>query len=284
LVADAIHGVQGALISDALPIVTPDARKIISFLPIHLTQLGAFAKGQPVADIRGIILQMTDLTEQRFRVDAIENEMSQVRAILETGFPTPIVKQLAAGTESVAFAVQSATIGCFRVISEERDVTVEDPFEGVHKLFLLSDKLIATFQELTKTRLLANGYVYAGGVFRAINRPEKHTEEAVRFALKILKSREEVYPVLPPGAQLLIGLNTGEPLIGGVMSAERPGFQLLGVPVELTRILALAGQARELHVTRSVYQLVYEHHFKVTDRGDLPLRGGKSVHTSVITA
>jgi PAS domain-containing protein len=75
-VADAIQGVQGTPIPDALPIATPDGRKTMLLLPTCLTQLGAFAKGQSVAHIRGVILQVTDLTEQRLREDAIESEVS----------------------------------------------------------------------------------------------------------------------------------------------------------------------------------------------------------------
>jgi PAS domain-containing protein len=284
VIQDAIHGIAGPPIPETIPVAVAESVKIISLRPTYVTELGAFTRGQTVADIRGVILQITDLTEQKLREQAIETEVSSVRGMLERVLPAPIVKQLADGTESVAFAVQSATIGCIRIVHKERELSVEDRFGGIHKLFLVFDRLIEPFQQLTKVSVLSNEYVYAGGIFTATNRPDKHGEEAVRFALKILNSREEIEAVTPPGATLLIGLNTGGPLIAGVMSAERPGFQLLGVPVELARFLALAGEARQLHVTRSVYELVYSHNFKVTERGDLPLPGGKSVHTYVITA
>jgi class 3 adenylate cyclase len=131
--------------------------------------------------------------------------------------------------------------------------------------------------------VLANEYLFAGGVFTVTNKPEKHAEEATRFGLKILTHLEDIAASVNTEVSILIGINTGGPLVAGVMNSRRPLFQLLGLPVQLARGLAQTGVSGQLHVTRSVYELVYSHNFRVLERGDTKLAGGESVHTYLIT-
>jgi class 3 adenylate cyclase len=94
---------------------------------------------------------------------------------------------------------------------------------------------------------------------------------------------DEIHKTVGPDVSLLIGINTGGSLVGGIMNARRPLFQLLGTAVELARALAETRVSGQLHMIRSVYEHVYSHNFKVTERGDTKLRGGKSVHSYLIT-
>jgi class 3 adenylate cyclase len=152
---------------------------------------------------------------------------------------------------------------------------MEDPFGGIYKLYDLFDAWMVAFPQLCRISVLATEYVFAGGVFTMTNKPDKHAEEATRFALKI---RDTV----GYGVTLLIGVNIDGPLIGGVMNVQKPAFQLIGSAVELARGLAETAVAGQIYVTRSVYEPIYSHNFRVTDRGDINLRNGKCVHTYVI--
>jgi hypothetical protein len=59
-------------------------------------------------------------------------------------------------------------------------------------------------------------------LFTATNKPEKHAEEATRFGLKVLANMDEIHKTVGPDVSLLIGINTGGPLVGGIMNARRP--------------------------------------------------------------
>jgi class 3 adenylate cyclase len=192
------------------------------------------------------------------------------------------VKQLAEGTDAIAFAVQSASVGYVSVKLPHHGVTIEDPFRGIHKLYDLFDTWMVSFSQLSRVSVLADHYVFAGGVFTMTNKPEKHAEEATRFALKILTSGDEIRNAVGSGVSVFVGINTDGPLIGGVMNVQRPEFQLIGSAIELARGLAETTVVGQIHVTRSVYELIYSHNFQVTDRGDVALRNGRSVHAYVI--
>jgi PAS domain-containing protein len=282
-IEDVINGTEVPPLQDTFKITTSEGIKIIGVRTIYLTEIGILAKGDSPADIRAVILQIDDITKQKSREEVIDKEVDRMKSMLKRVIPAPIVNQLAEGTESVSFAVQSASIGCIKVKFGNRDPTVENPFGGIHKLFRLFDEWITSFSQLSKVSVVAGEYVFAGGVFTATNKPEKHAEEATRFALKIIAQTEEVTAAVGPDVSILIGLNTGGPLVAGIMNSRRPVFQLFGVAVQIAHEVAEAGISGQVHVTRAVYELVYSHNFKVTERGDLKLKGGTSVHTYLIT-
>jgi PAS domain-containing protein len=280
---DVFQGIEPLPLEDVFAIAVGEKMKYVAVRIIYLTDNGLFTKRDGPASIRGIVIQMKDLTERRRREDAVEQEVLKVKAMLECVMPAPVVKQLADGAENISFAVQSASIGCVKVMTNSGDPTMDNPFGGADKLFVLFDEWMTPFTQLSRVSVLSNEYIFAGGVFTMANKPEKHAEEATRFALKIISSRSEVEAAVGPGVTLLVGLNTGGPLVGGVMCVERPIFLLFGTALETAKALAETGVADQLHVTRSVYELVYSHNFRVTERGDIKLRHGGSVHTYVIT-
>jgi hypothetical protein len=218
--------------------------------------LGALAEGDAAMSIRAVVVQMNDLTEQKQHEAEVEREVRSVTKMLERVIPTSVVKQLADGTDAISFAVQTASIGCILIDVGTHEPTVDDPFAGVHKLFALFDGWMEDFGQLSRIRVSASEYIFAAGVFILANKPAKHAEEATRFALKIIASAAEVVAAVGPHISILIGLNIGGPLIAGVMNSQRSIFQLIGTPVELATQLAETG---------------------------VKIRGGKSVHTYVIT-
>jgi hypothetical protein len=282
-IEDVFRQTETPPLPETFRIATASGEKIVSIRSTHLTEMGIFTKDESPAKICAVVVQIIDLTEQKRREEVIEQEIDRLKVILQRVIPGPIVNQLAEGTESVSFAVQSASIGCIRVSFDKREATADDPFGGVHKLFNLFDEWMAPFSQLTMVSVLANEYIFAGGVFTATNKPEKHAEEATRFGLKILGHGEDIKASVGSDVSILIGINTGGPLVAGVMNARSPLFQLLGTPVYLARCLAETGVSGQIHVTRSVYELVYSHNFRVTERGDTKVKGGQSVHSYLIT-
>jgi hypothetical protein len=144
------------------------------------------------------------------------------------------------------------------------------------------DKYLEAFPQLTKVRTTAGVYVYAGDIFGMTNKPEKHAEEATRFGLKLISSALQISLDVGFNVGFMIGLNTGGPLVAGVMNQKRPAFQLIGLADDLAEELLLTGVPMQMHVTRSVYELVYAHNFRVTERGDVKIRDGKTLRTYVI--
>jgi class 3 adenylate cyclase len=160
---------------------------------------------------------------------------------------------------------------------------VDGGFREWSQVFTIIDEIVTTFPRISKLWTTQNMYVFAGGIFGTANKSEKHAEEATNFGLKLIGSRTEIYEKTGLQVSFMIGLNTGGPLVAGVVSRNRPAFQLIGAPVDLAEDLVLTGIQNELHVTRSVYELVSSHNSRVVEGGDVKVRGGKTIPSSVIT-
>jgi hypothetical protein len=239
--------------------------------------------GEPAIRIVAVVVQLIDLTHEKLREEALDREISQVRSTLERVMPAPVVKQLSEGQESLAFAVQSASVGWICVQQPALELNQNDPFGGIHRVYDLFNAWMEPFTQLVRAQVASEAYVFAGGVFTETNKPEKHAEEATRFALKILSSMAEIRAALGSEITLLIGMTTGGPLIGGIMNLQRPMFDLIGNTVGIAKEMAMAAVEGQVHVTRSVYELVYRYNFTVTERGDVKLRSGKVLHTYLIS-
>jgi PAS domain S-box-containing protein len=283
-IAETLDGAENSAAPDeTVRIEINGATKIVTMKIHYLTELGVLKTREPAANIVGVVIQILDMTEQKRQEEEVEREVSQVRSILENVIPAPIVKQLAGGTESTSFAVQSSSVGCIRLKIAKEHINLEDPFRSVHKVYDLLNEWMVPFPQLTRLSVVANEYLFAGGVFTMTNKPEKHAEEATRYALKVLSSVSDIAVAVGHDITLLIGLATGGPLTGGIMGSQRPQFELVGSTVKLAQAVAESAPIGQIQVTRSVYELVYSHNFKVTERGDIKLSGGESVHTYVIS-
>jgi class 3 adenylate cyclase len=205
--------------------------------------------------------------------------------MLERVIPAPVVKQLSEGIEHVSFAVQSASIGFIMVTPTSpgfADKEFDDQMQFFNNVYMAFDCFMEDYHLLAKVRTAGNVYVYAGGLFGSVNKPEKHAEEATRFALQLIQEIETIAAKAGEPLELTMGLNTGGPLAAGVVGLNRPAFQLIGPPFEIAEQLMLFGIPMQLQITRSVYELIYAHNFRVTERGEIKVQFDRMLATYVI--
>jgi class 3 adenylate cyclase len=232
-------------------------------------------------EVTGVALLFDDLTGEKLKRDALLAEQTRIEGMLLRVIPEEVLKQLEDGAEAVSFAVQSASIGFVQVnpAAEFANMEFDDQLAFYNRVFQRFDTALAGFRLLAKVRTVGNVYIFAGGLFGIVNKPEKHAEEAVRFALKLI---QDVQEGRGEAFELMIGMNTGGPLVAGVAALEKPTFQLIGPPFEIAEELMRAGISMQIHITRSVYELVYAHNFHVTERGEVKIGGGRTLPTYVI--
>jgi class 3 adenylate cyclase len=253
----------------------------------HVLCLGD--RGTPMevdaADITGIAFLMEDMTQEQMKLDAVKAEQDALTNMLSNVIPREVATQLEDGTDSVAFAVQSATIGFVRVKyhgDQFLQVEFADQVQFYDDVFGAFDRILTRYPLLARIRTIGNVYIFAGSVFGSVNKPEKHAEEATRFALKLITDVAEIEAEVGSGIELTIGLNTGGPLVAGVPAISRPTFQLIGPPFEIAEQLMKYGDPMHVHVTRSVYELVYAHNFRIRDCGEVKVDGNRMLPTYLI--
>ena len=257
--------------------------KIVIVNILCLTQQGTATEAD-FAEINAIVFIIEDQTEHQLIEQRIQAEKQKITEMLNRVMPSVVVEELQKGADSIALAVQSATVACVKVSSatpfDKEDFNA--PFQYFSKVFSILDEMMKEFPQLTKIRTFSHTYEYACGLFGSVNKPDKHAEIATRFALKIISSVKEIEDSIGHDVSFTIGLNTGGPLVAGVISLQNPTFHLIGPTAELAQRLKSTGIKNQIHVTRAVYELVYAYNFHVTERGDIDVGGGKVLRTYVI--
>lgn len=259
--------------------------KVVHFFvnTVCLTAHRAATEGDH-AEIERIAMLFDDCTEIFMREQMLEQEQQQIKAMLAKVMPEPIINDLENGDDTISFVVQSVSIGQVRVGTPKKwDYSTNEPFNFFSSVFQEFDKIIKDYDLLCKARTFAHTYTYTGGLFSQMNKPDKHADQVVRFAIQLLKKVPELSKKLGVDIELTIGVHTGGPVIAGVMSLKRPNFQLIGPVMEYAAQMKATGVPGQVHITRAVYELIFSSGFKVTERGETKIRGGNTLTTYLVT-
>ncbi|KAK8839682.1 hypothetical protein M9Y10_031385 [Tritrichomonas musculus] len=269
---------------EKITVLTPNGKeKDIVANVICLTTNGT-ATEDDFSMISAMAFVIDDQTEQRKIEEKIYNEKQKITDMLNKVLPISVIEELQKGSESISLSVQSASIGCIEVRStktfDPNDFNA--PFKFLSTVFNALDDMLKDFPLLTKIRTNSYTYEYAGGLFGSVNKPDKHAEEATRFALKVISCASQIGEKVGSEIEFKIGLSTGGPLVAGVIGLNKPIFHLIGPTVDFAQRMKKSGVFNQVQVTRAVYELIYAYNFKVTERGDIDTGGGKVLRTYVI--
>ena len=281
---DALKNNGPTVFMNKVEIQTPDGEeKSVMLHVICLTEIGTATEAN-ADEIAGVSMVIEDLTAQKKKDEQTREEQDRRADMLLRVLPTPIVDEIQQCSETILFAVQSASIGCIRVRVKGVQMSEElgGRFSFLNEVFKIFDGYISEYEQLSRVRTFSDTYVYAGGVFGSVNKPDKHAEEATRFALQVIKGVPAIEAQTGQKIEVVIGLNTGGPLVAGVVSLNRPFFQLIGPAIELADQMKLTGVPNKLHITRSVYELIYAYNFQVSDRGDVHIGSNRTLHTYLV--
>lgn len=117
----------------------------------------------------------------------------------------------------------------------------------------------------------------AGGIFSEINQPSQHAREMVEFGLEAIKAVGRVNEERGESLRIRVGVNTGGPIVAGVLGTEKPTFEILGPAINMAQQMEHNGVPMHVHISRSVYELVYGGNFVIKERGQIEIKQGKVV-------
>jgi class 3 adenylate cyclase len=128
---------------------------------------------------------------------------------------------------------------------------------------------------MMRIKCIGDCYVAAGGVFSEVNQPMEHAKQVVQFGLDCLQSVGELNQELGESLQIRVGINTGGPIVAGVLGggAAKPTFEIIGSSINMAQQMEHHGVPMQVHISRSVYELVFGEQFVVKERGSIEVKG-----------
>lgn len=113
----------------------------------------------------------------------------------------------------------------------------------------------------------------ATGLFNQEAPPESHAEQTVNFALEFIEHLYEINAKLGSHLEVRIGINSGGPLIAGVLGTDKPLFDIIGDAINVAARLQSTSEPNRVHISTATCELIKPLQFKLTKRGEIFLKG-----------
>ena len=187
-----------------------------------------------------------------------------------------IVLRINRGESNISFSVPSATIIFIDIQRFSDYASSMSPSQIMGALSLMFgsfDDILSKYPIIIKIKLIGDIYMAAGGIFSPNEQPQKHAEACVKFALDVLQDLDDVNNKLSSNLNVRIGINTGGPLIAGVLGTDKPTFDIIGDPINVAARLQSTDIAGKIQVSQSTYDLTQSMEAMFEKRGEVFLKG-----------
>ncbi|OHT04622.1 Adenylate and Guanylate cyclase catalytic domain containing protein [Tritrichomonas foetus] len=221
-----------------------------------------------------------DITQNVMYDKLIQEEKAKSDQLLSSILPPRLVARVAAGEKDISFAVQSVTIVFMDIVSFTPwcgSLPAATVMKTLNMLFKEFDALTQIHTTMTKIKCIGDCYMAAGGIFMEVNQPAIHAKDVVEFGLDSIDSVLHVNEILDENLRIRVGVNTGGPIVAGVLGIEKPTFEILGPTINMAQQMEHHGVPMKVHISRAVYELIYGGNFKIQERGEIELKNGNTV-------
>ena len=95
----------------------------------------------------------------------------------------------------------------------------------------------------------------------------------INFAIDGVRALEDINSALDANLSVRIGINTGGPIIAGVLGIDKPLFDIIGDPINISSRLQSTDIPNEIQISQATYDLVKDKPFDIEKRGEIFLKG-----------
>jgi PAS domain S-box-containing protein len=231
-----------------------------------------------------IVVTTRDVTSSVMYDRLICDERARSDRLLSSILPAKLVPRVQAGERNISFSVQSASIVFMDIVSFTPwcgALPAATVMKTLNLLFKEDDALVALHPTMTKIKCIGDCYMAAGGIFMDVDQPAVHAKDVVDFGLDAIAALERLNGETEHSLQIRVGVNTGGPIVAGVLGTAKPTFEILGPAINMAQQMEHHGVPMKVHVTRQVYECTYGS-FVVREKGETAVKNGPPIVTYLI--
>ncbi|OHT00935.1 hypothetical protein TRFO_32232 [Tritrichomonas foetus] len=269
-------------------------------LPTREFNLFALAQDGSKIPVNTILIQISDSENTdspafavmlRDRTDFLKQDeeyrsmQHQVESLLLRIMPKVMVTKLLSNNQDLHFQVDRATFIFIGIINFNQWCKIHTHTEIMELLDIIVsvfDKKISYFKSLVKIKIINGTYMAAGGLFKEVSE-KPHEVEMVEFALKCLKWMNKRNILAQTNIQLQIGINTGGPIIAGILGRDKPLFDVYGDAVNVAARLETSASSNEIQISEETAGALPEGMCTMRKRDHVMLKGKGEASTYIIT-
>lgn len=246
-----------------------------SDVPVNLTIM--LMKKPNIDEPHSFVMILRDERELVLKQREAEQSKLKSEQLLYQILPRDIVIKLNSGEKDISFSVASASIMFVDIqkFSEyAAGLTPSGIMEHLSTVFASFDQCAKKYHSLTKIKLIGDTYMAAGGLFAHEGElPKTHAEQILHFGLDCLTALEDINANLNSNLAVRIGVNSGGPLIAGVLGSEKPVFDIIGDPINVAARLQSTDEAGKIQISQNTLDLIQGLDFAIEERGEVFLKG-----------
>jgi class 3 adenylate cyclase len=150
--------------------------------------------------------------------------------------------------------------------------------EHLSIIFSKFDSIVSKYPLVTKIKLIGDVYMAAAGLFNPEEPPQNHAAQTINFALDALQALEEINAQLSSNLKVRIGINTNGPLIAGVLGTDKPVFDIIGDPINVSSRLQSTAVPNTIQISEETFKVICNLNYNIEKLGEIELKGkGKKI-------
>ena len=246
------------------------------------------------ADGESLNLQLTAYTRSKEKIFTIKDNTQSVRynqliaeerqrsdMMLSSILPAKLVPRVQAGETDISFEVPTATVLFMDIVEFTpwcASLEADQVMLTLNTLYTAYDNLVNNTTTMTRIKCIGDCYMAAGGIFAEVNQPDVHARECVKFGLDSISAVQQVNQLMNQNLRIRVGINTGGPLVAGVIGTGKPTFEIIGPVINMAQQMEHCGVPMKVHISRSVYELIYgSSQFQIKERGQIEIKNGTAI-------
>ena len=227
-------------------------------------------------DVQSFVLILRDESALVKQQKIAEEAKAQSEKLLFQILPRDIVVKLNQGEKDICFTVPSASIIFIDIVKFSdyaAALSPQDIMGNLSMVFAAFDGACAKYPLMTKIKLIGDVYMAAAGLFSIDSQPQAHAEQIVRFGLDCIQELDEVNVRMNANLAVRVGVNSGGPILAGVLGTDKPVFDIIGDPINVASRLQSTDIPGHIQIPQSTYDLIAGLDFGIEKRGEVFLKG-----------
>jgi class 3 adenylate cyclase len=153
------------------------------------------------------------------------------------------------------------------------NLTPQQIMGNLSLIFCAFDEACVKYPLLMKIKLIGDVYMCAGGLFDGDIPPSTHAEQMIRFGLDVLPIMDDVNLQLNTLLAVRTGVNTGGPILAGVLETDQPAFDIISDSINVAARLHSTDVPGKVQILENTHSLVAAMDFQIEYRGEIELKG-----------
>ncbi|EAX88091.1 Adenylate and Guanylate cyclase catalytic domain containing protein [Trichomonas vaginalis G3] len=267
-----MNGQGSSIWQDHIELIN-DSGKVVPFM---VSMIG-MKDSDTSSTIDSIVFILSNETEEIKQREQAEIAKQKSEKLLYQILPKDIVIRLNRGEKDISFTIPQATVFFIDIVKFSNYTASLSPSEimaNLSTVFATFDRIVSGYELITKIKLIGDVYMAASGLFiTETDEKTNHAEQAVRCCLDIANEMDSINAKLESHLEVRIGVNSGGPLIGGVLGTDKPTFDIIGDTINVAARLQSIDIPGKVQISKETKELIQDLDLVFEERGEVFLKG-----------